>query len=356
MPPRTLNSPGTSTTSARVIPRSSSHRVSSSTGTVSPTATTRDIPFRASGRGTGCIIAWKGATITRGGSCPPNRFNTRSRLPKISSSAISSRGSFSQAGKTSGITPANVATSSRKSSTSPTCAIRITSVVGACSPSAAAVSAAAEPQAPSMVALRPFFSAAMTSGNPDDRWIWRVRSFRPWIGWAATGLVDVRGIACFVQHCLLPTTYCLPRRNFRQRSPIRPCRRGHRNAMAACVATGRQHVGGLDPCRDRPGFRRRRADRAVHGVDQIVEVAGKLQAGDGPAPLARATTARSANPARAITGPVRRARHSRRCPHAASSTGSSQIVSTRVAAEAERFRRRGPGMPPISWSSTASTG
>ena len=35
-------------------------------------------------------------------------------------------------------------------------------------PSGGRVSAAAEPQAPSIVALRPFFSAARTSGNPGD--------------------------------------------------------------------------------------------------------------------------------------------------------------------------------------------
>ena len=64
-------------------------------------------------------------------------LSTRIRRPKTSSAAFSSRGSFSQAGKTSGTIPANVATSSRKSSTSPTWASRITSVVGACSPSAA---------------------------------------------------------------------------------------------------------------------------------------------------------------------------------------------------------------------------
>ena len=54
MPPRTLNSPGTSTTSARDMPRSSSQAVSSSTGTASPTATVRDIRASASGLGTGC--------------------------------------------------------------------------------------------------------------------------------------------------------------------------------------------------------------------------------------------------------------------------------------------------------------
>ncbi len=57
MPPRTLNSPGTSTTSTRVMPRSSSQRVNSSTGTVSPTETIRDIASRASGFGTGWSIA-----------------------------------------------------------------------------------------------------------------------------------------------------------------------------------------------------------------------------------------------------------------------------------------------------------
>ena len=69
-----------------------------------------------------------------------------------------------------------MATSSRKSSTSPTWASKITMVAGACSPSAAETSADAEPQAPSIVALRPFLSAATTSGNPGARWISRVRS------------------------------------------------------------------------------------------------------------------------------------------------------------------------------------
>ncbi len=79
-------------------------------------------------------------------------------------------------GKTSGITPAKVATSSRKSSTSATCAMTISNVRGACRPSPAAVSGPADPQAPSMVALRLFLSAARTSGNPGARWICRVSS------------------------------------------------------------------------------------------------------------------------------------------------------------------------------------
>ena len=37
-------------------------------------------------------------------------------------------------------------------------------------------SADAEPQAPSIVALRPFLSAATISGKPGARWISRVRS------------------------------------------------------------------------------------------------------------------------------------------------------------------------------------
>ncbi len=53
MPPRTLNSPGTSTTSARDIPRSSSQAVRFSTGTDSPTTTVRDICASAAGLGTG---------------------------------------------------------------------------------------------------------------------------------------------------------------------------------------------------------------------------------------------------------------------------------------------------------------
>src|SRR5262249_12109375 len=50
---------------------------------------------------------------------------------------------------------------------------------GACNASAAATRAEAEPQPPSMVALRPFLSAATTSGNPGARWISRVRSLSP---------------------------------------------------------------------------------------------------------------------------------------------------------------------------------
>ncbi len=79
----------------------------------------------------------------------------RKRRPKISSAAFISRGSLSQAGNTSGVIPAKLATSSRKSSTSPTCASATTSVAGACSPSAVAISAEAEPHAPSIVSALP---------------------------------------------------------------------------------------------------------------------------------------------------------------------------------------------------------
>ena len=106
---------------------------------------------------------------------------TRRRRPRISSPGPASSGSFSHEGKTSGITPAKVATSSRKSSTSLTWARTISKVRGACNPSAAVVKGPADPQAPSIVALWLFLSAAMTSGNPGARWICRVnsRSSRP---------------------------------------------------------------------------------------------------------------------------------------------------------------------------------
>ena len=69
-------------------------------------------------------------------------------------------------GKTSGVIPEKTATSSRKSSTSPMWARTMTSVVGACNPSAAVTRPAAEPQAPSIVAARPFLRAASASGKP----------------------------------------------------------------------------------------------------------------------------------------------------------------------------------------------
>ena len=120
--------------------------------------------------------------MRRGGIAPARRLITRSRLPKTSSLASCSRGSFSQAGKTSGVIPANTAMSSRKSSTSLMWARTMTRVVGACRPSAADTSPAADPQAPSMVAARPFLSAARASGKPEARWICRVKSLNPTAG------------------------------------------------------------------------------------------------------------------------------------------------------------------------------
>ena len=38
----------------------------------------------------------------------------------------------------------------------------------------------------------------------------------------------------------------------------------------------------LDPRGDRPGARWRRADGPVDGVDQVVEIAGEIEARDGP--------------------------------------------------------------------------
>ena len=105
-------------------------------------------------------------TTRRGGIAPASRLTTRSRLPKTSSVASCSRGSFSQAGKTSGVIPEKTAMSSRKSSTSPTWARTMTRVVGACKPSAAVTSPAAEPQAPSIVAARPFFECRQGLGKP----------------------------------------------------------------------------------------------------------------------------------------------------------------------------------------------
>ena len=142
MPPRTLNSPGTSTTSARAIPRSSSQAVRlfdrhrrrrrPRCATSGP-ATRASAPAEASPE--------TARPRAGAGSRSRSLLSTRIRRPKTSSAAFSSRGSFSQAGKTSGTIPAKVATSSRKSSTSPTWASTITSVAGACSPSAAAASA-----------------------------------------------------------------------------------------------------------------------------------------------------------------------------------------------------------------------
>ena len=57
IPPRELNSPGTSTTSARDMPRSSIQAVKTSTGTTWPTATVRAILASSSGFGTGWSVA-----------------------------------------------------------------------------------------------------------------------------------------------------------------------------------------------------------------------------------------------------------------------------------------------------------
>ena len=93
----------------------------------------------ASGLGTGWSIAWKGATINRGGSGPPQALEDAQPLAEDLVGRRSARAAASpRRGRPPGVMPANVATSSRKSSTSPTWASTMTSVVGACRPRAAA--------------------------------------------------------------------------------------------------------------------------------------------------------------------------------------------------------------------------
>ena len=77
---------------------------------------------------------------------------------------LSSCGSAAQAGRICGSMP-NAATSEVNASTSFSCARTTTRVPGACWPRATAVSAADDPQAPSMVASFPSRSRAMTSVN-----------------------------------------------------------------------------------------------------------------------------------------------------------------------------------------------
>ncbi len=196
IPPRRLNSPATSTTSTRLIAWPTSHRASSSTAIVSPTRIVLELFARASGRGRGCKRAWIGATTTRGGSAPASRFATWMRRPNSSSvgrgadSEASSgedrgRDGRSQAGKSSVFRPENVETSPAKSSASPAWARTIRRVVGEWRPRAAAARGDADPQAPSIVAPRPFFRDARTSANPGAVWMIRVRSFSALTG-AAT--------------------------------------------------------------------------------------------------------------------------------------------------------------------------
>ena len=158
--------------------------VSSSTGTASPTATRRDIRASASGFGTGCSIAWNGATTSRGGSAPASRLSTRSRRPKTSSAGVQLARQLLPGREDLGRDPgerrhvvaevvhvADVGQDDHQGRGRMQAQRRRRSAPPA------------DPQAPSIVALRPFLSAARTSGNPGARWISRVRSLRHFGFW-----------------------------------------------------------------------------------------------------------------------------------------------------------------------------
>ena len=148
MPPRTENSPATSTTS-----RGSSRRPPGRP----PGPRDRPSPPRGSSgrpapgtRGGGPAGSGPGSRPRRSGAGPRRRATgpgrrggrapRRRRRPR--------RGDRSQAGKTAGFTPAKVATSSARSSASPTWAIAMSRTSGACRPTAAAASGRPSPRAP----------------------------------------------------------------------------------------------------------------------------------------------------------------------------------------------------------------
>ena len=297
MPPRTLNSPGDlDDLDPRHARDPSARRSAPRPGRCRPRRRPATSAASASGFGTGCNIAWNGATTNRGGSGPPSRLSTRSRRPKTSSSAVSSRGQLLPGREDLGHDARR--TSPRRRGSRPRrrrARARSPASWVHAAPARRRRAAAAEPQAPSIVALRPFLSAARTSGNPDDRWIWRVRSLRVTsggLGWRAARERPASSRIpppCFLRHGWsrhdLPlATYHLPLGGIVGNGPRSDHGEGATRLRAASsVATpGRQHVRGLGPGRDRPGVRRGRAHGAVHGVDQVVEVAGELEAGDGP--------------------------------------------------------------------------
>ncbi len=162
------------------MPRSSSQPVNSSTGTVSPTVTTRDICARASGRGTGWNIAWNGATIRRGGFGPLKLLEHAEPAAEDLVGGVQLARELVPGGEDLRSDPGegrhvvakivHVADMSqhdhqRRRGMQPQ--------------GRRTTRAAAEPQAPSMVALRLFFNDARSSGNPCARWINLVRSLSP---------------------------------------------------------------------------------------------------------------------------------------------------------------------------------
>ena len=169
MPPRRLNSPATSTTSTRVIPRSTSQAVSSSTATDVADADRPRRPRPAtSGVGTGCSSAWNGATTNRGGDRPgepldaPGAGGRRPRRP-----APASRGQAVPGGEDLGRRrrrrwPRRRG-SRRRRRRGPG---RSRASAGACRPSAAAASGPAEPQAPSIVRAPAVLERGEDLGEP----------------------------------------------------------------------------------------------------------------------------------------------------------------------------------------------